>query len=228
MLQTCATVCTTSLHSNFSNKTCCFKLQQQLACAATLLQVLFCFKGQVTAFTTSLCCLCSALLCSVYESCHCLKVCPTVVKGPISHKLLYFAVCQLQTQVNDDLLVLTLCVVSLQAHVAAKAAEIVADHSGISCEVLDLRTLMPWDLAAVSNSVKKTGRLIVTHEAPHTGGFGAEIVAAIAERNGTFLRLEAPPLRVCGLDTPFPLVFEPLYLPGVERLVEAILATARY
>jgi 2-oxoisovalerate dehydrogenase E1 component beta subunit len=116
----------------------------------------------------------------------------------------------------------------LQVHVAAKAAELAAEHSGLSCEVIDLRTLMPWDLTAVSESVKKTGRLIVTHEAPHTGGFGAEIVAAIAERNGTFLRLEAPPFRVCGMDTPFPLVFEPLYLPGIERLVEAILATAKY
>ena len=69
-------------------------------------------------------------------------------------------------------------------------------------------------------SVSKTGRLLVSHEAPITSGFGAEIVAAIAKR--CFLRLEAPPARVCGYDTPFPLVFEPMYVPSVARVVAAI------
>ena len=94
------------------------------------------------------------------------------------------------------------------------------EQDGISCEVIDLRTLIPWDVSAVVDSVNKTGRLIVSHEAPVTSGFGAEVVATIS-RN-CFLRLEAPPTRVCGLDTPFPLVFEPIYLPSVPKLVHAI------
>ncbi len=59
-----------------------------------------------------------------------------------------------------------------------------------------------------------------------TGGFGGEVVSTVASR--CFLRLEAPPMRVCGADTPFPLVFEPLYLPGLERVVEAVLASTRF
>ncbi|GAB4835102.1 hypothetical protein Ancab_000010 [Ancistrocladus abbreviatus] len=65
-----------------------------------------------------------------------------------------------------------------------------AEKEGISCELIDLRTLIPWDKDTVEASVKKTGRLLVSHEAPVTGGFGAEIAASIAER--CFLRLEAP------------------------------------
>lgn len=63
-------------------------------------------------------------------------------------------------------------------------------------------------------------RLVVSHEAPLTSGFGAEIVAAISDR--CFYSLEAPPLRIAGYDTPFPLVCEPLYLPGVQRVVDGV------
>ncbi|KIY99724.1 2-oxoisovalerate dehydrogenase E1 component, beta subunit [Monoraphidium neglectum] len=107
---------------------------------------------------------------------------------------------------------------------AARAAAALSPP--VSCEVLDLRTIMPWDVGAVTRSVNKTGRLIVSHEAPLTGHFGAEIAARVAER--CFLRLEAPPMRVCGADTPFPLVYEPLYLPGVDRVLEAIRASVSY
>lgn len=69
-------------------------------------------------------------------------------------------------------------------------------------------------------SVSKTGRLVVSHEAPLTSGFGAEVVATVAQR--CFLRLEAPPVRVTGYDTPFPLVGEPLYLPSVQRVKDAV------
>ena len=72
----------------------------------------------------------------------------------------------------------------------------------------------------------KTGRLLVSHEAPVTSGFGAEVVAAIARR--CFLRLEAPPARVCGYDTPFPLVFEPMYVPGVARVITGIQQSCRF
>ncbi|KAI9597011.1 thiamine diphosphate-binding protein [Syncephalis fuscata] len=91
---------------------------------------------------------------------------------------------------------------------------------GISCELIDLRTISPWDMDAVVNSVNKTGRLVVAHEAPQTGGFAAEIIAKVTER--CFLRLESPPQRVCGWDTPFPLVFERFYMPSMIRCYEGI------
>ena len=64
---------------------------------------------------------------------------------------------------------------------AVQAAEVAA-ADGISCEVIDLRTLLPWDVETVEASVNKTGRLLVSHEAPVTSGFGAEITAAISHR----------------------------------------------
>ncbi|XP_024534530.1 2-oxoisovalerate dehydrogenase subunit beta 2, mitochondrial [Selaginella moellendorffii] len=101
-----------------------------------------------------------------------------------------------------------------------------AEKEGISCELIDLRTLIPWDKELVEASVNKTGKLIVSHEAPVTGGFGAEIAATIAER--CFLRLEAPIARVCGLDTPFPLVFEPFYMPTANKVLDAIKAAVKF
>nr|KAJ0220866.1 hypothetical protein LSAT_V11C200068470 [Lactuca sativa] len=97
---------------------------------------------------------------------------------------------------------------------------------GISCELIDLKTLIPWDKETVEASVRKTGRLLISHEAPVTGGFGAEISASIVER--CFLRLEAPVARVCGLDTPFPLVFEPFYMPNKNKILDAIKDTVNY
>ncbi|GAX84862.1 hypothetical protein CEUSTIGMA_g12283.t1 [Chlamydomonas eustigma] len=102
-----------------------------------------------------------------------------------------------------------------QVLVLEQAAKMVKDKLRISCEVIDVRTLQPWDVLTVEASVNKTGRLLVSHEAPITSGFGAEIVATISKR--CFLRLEAPPLRVCGMDTPFPLVYEDMYMPSVQR-----------
>ncbi|XP_048594367.1 2-oxoisovalerate dehydrogenase subunit beta 1, mitochondrial isoform X1 [Brassica napus] len=101
-----------------------------------------------------------------------------------------------------------------------------AEKEGISCELIDLKTLLPWDKETVEASVKKTGRLLISHEAPVTGGFGAEISATILER--CFLKLEAPVSRVCGLDTPFPLVFEPFYMPTKNKILDAIKSTVNY
>ena len=106
-----------------------------------------------------------------------------------------------------------------------KAAELAAKQ-GISCEVIDLCTLLPWDRDTVVNSVRKTGRLVISHEAPLTGGFAGEIAATIQEH--CFLSLEAPIARVTGLDTPFPLVHEKQYLPDSLKIMEAIKTTVGY
>ena len=101
-----------------------------------------------------------------------------------------------------------------------------AAAEGVECEVIDLRTLWPLDIDTVITSVKKTGRVIVVHEAPKSCGFGAEIVALVNEK--AFLHLEAPPLRITGFDTPFPYTLENEYLPLSHRILPGILQTARY
>jgi 2-oxoisovalerate dehydrogenase E1 component beta subunit len=108
---------------------------------------------------------------------------------------------------------------------AFTAAEEVAKQ-GIDVEVIDLRTLWPLDIDAIVSSVEKTGRVVIVHEAPRTCGFGSELVALITER--AFLNLEAPPVRVTGWDTPFPLTHEREYLPLAHRIAPALLDTARY
>lgn len=101
-----------------------------------------------------------------------------------------------------------------------------AAAQGIDCEVLDLRTLWPVDIDAIVTSVKKTGRVVIVHEAPRSCGFGAELVALINEK--AFLHLEAPPVRVTGYDTPFPYTLEMDYLPLAGRIVPAIVETAKF
>ncbi len=101
-----------------------------------------------------------------------------------------------------------------------------AAQQGIDCEVIDLRTLWPVDIEAIVTSVKKTGRVVVVHEAPKSCGFGAELVALINEK--AFLHLEAPPVRVTGYDTPFPYTLEMDYLPLAGRILPAIVETARF
>lgn len=107
-----------------------------------------------------------------------------------------------------------------QLQVLIAAAKLAKEKLQVSCEIIDLRTIVPWDEDTIIDSVKKTGRAIVAHEAPVTGGFGAEIASTIQER--CFLHLEAPVERVCGWDTPFPHVYEPFYLPDKLRCFEAI------
>ncbi|MCI0340963.1 MAG: alpha-ketoacid dehydrogenase subunit beta [Planctomycetales bacterium] len=95
-----------------------------------------------------------------------------------------------------------------------------AGEKGWSLEVLDLRSLLPFDAEAIVASVRKTGRAVVVHEAPRTAGFGAEVVAILAER--ALDALEAPVLRVAGLDTPFPYTLEHVYLPDARRVLRAV------
>jgi len=108
---------------------------------------------------------------------------------------------------------------------AFTAAEEVSKE-GVDVEVIDLRTLWPLDIETITSSVKKTGRVVIVHEAPRTCGFGGELVALITER--AFVHLEAPPVRVTGWDTPFPLTHEREYLPLAHRIAPALLETARY
>ena len=108
---------------------------------------------------------------------------------------------------------------------AAAAAEKCAAER-VSVELIDPRTLWPLDLDTLLESVEKTGRLVVVHEAPRTCGFGAELVALLSER--AFLHLEAPSRRVTGFDTPFPYTHENEYLPLEHRITPALLETARY
>jgi pyruvate dehydrogenase E1 component beta subunit len=96
-----------------------------------------------------------------------------------------------------------------------------AEDDGRSLEVIDLRTLSPLDLAPVYESVRRTGRCVVVHEAPMTLGLGAEIAARVTEE--CFYSLEAPVLRVTGFDTPYPAArVEEEYLPDLDRLLDAV------
>ena len=95
-----------------------------------------------------------------------------------------------------------------------------AEENGTSLEVLDLRTIVPLDVEAILQTVRKTGRVVILYEAPRTGGFGAEVSAIIAERAIEYL--EAPISRVAGFDTPFPYTLEHVYLPDAGRVLNAV------
>ncbi|MDP9988095.1 pyruvate dehydrogenase E1 component beta subunit [Arthrobacter oryzae] len=103
---------------------------------------------------------------------------------------------------------------------ALDAASAAADE-GISIEVIDLRSLAPVDYEPVVASVRKTGRLVVTHEAGQSGGLGAEVAASITER--CFYHLEAAPVRVTGFDIPYPYSkLEMHHLPGLDRILDGV------
>lgn len=101
-----------------------------------------------------------------------------------------------------------------------RAAASALEEGGASVEVVDLRSLVPFDADTVVRSVTKTGRVVIVHEAPRTAGFGAEVAATVAER--CLYHLESPVLRVTGWDSVFPLKrSESQYLPSVERILAA-------
>ncbi len=101
------------------------------------------------------------------------------------------------------------------------------EQSGKSIELIDLRTISPIDMDTIANSVNKTGRCVVVHEAPKTCGLGAEIAAGVMEH--CFLHLEAPVQRVCGFDTIMPYYkLELDYLPDAQRIGKAIAETLAY
>jgi pyruvate/2-oxoglutarate/acetoin dehydrogenase E1 component len=94
------------------------------------------------------------------------------------------------------------------------------EKEGVDAELVDLRTLLPLDRKAIVKSAAKTGRVVIVHEAPKTGGVGAEISAIIAEE--ALDSMEAPIQRVCGCDTPFPYALEKYYMPTAERILSAV------
>ncbi|GGD52195.1 alpha-ketoacid dehydrogenase subunit beta [Lacimicrobium alkaliphilum] len=120
---------------------------------------------------------------------------------------------------------ITLVAWGAQMEVLDKASEL-AQKEGIDAEVIDLRSILPWDADTVCESVVKTGRLLISHEAPLTGGFASEIAATVQDK--CFLNLESPIARVCGLDTPYPLAHEKEYMPDHLKVFEAIKRTVHY
>jgi len=121
---------------------------------------------------------------------------------------------------------ITLIAWSAMVATCLAAAETLAAE-GVEAEVIDLRTLSPFDADAIIASVERTGRAVVVHEAPRTAGFGAEIVATINDR--ALLSLEAPVARVAGYDVPIPpALLEDYYLPTPARVVEAAHTTMNF
>jgi 2-oxoisovalerate dehydrogenase E1 component beta subunit len=100
----------------------------------------------------------------------------------------------------------------------ARAADEMA-RAGVSAEVIDLRSLLPWDRDTVFESITKTGRAVIVAEAPGKASVASEIAASIAE--SCLDRLRAPPMRVTGFDTPYPYAQDKLYLPSVTRILNA-------
>jgi 2-oxoisovalerate dehydrogenase E1 component beta subunit len=123
---------------------------------------------------------------------------------------------------------MTLVTWGAMVHTAGEAAELVAQEDGVSVEILDLRTLTPWDEQGVLEAVANTSRLLVLHEDTLTGGFGAEIAATVAEK--AFELLDAPIRRIAAPDTPVPFSppLEKRFLPQVEDVVLALRELAAY
>jgi 2-oxoisovalerate dehydrogenase E1 component beta subunit len=107
-----------------------------------------------------------------------------------------------------------------------REAAALAEGEGYDVELIDLASIAPYDARTVVRSVEHTGRLVIAHEAPITAGFGAELAAAVQAK--AFDRLEAPIVRVCGFDTPFPYTLEEHYLPNAARILDALARTIGY
>ena len=107
-------------------------------------------------------------------------------------------------------------------HVAEEAAS----SADIDAEIIDLRSLLPLDTGTIVESVERTGRCVIVHEATRTSGFGAELSAQVQER--CFDYLEAPITRVTGFDTPYPVGLEWVYFPGPDRVARAMKAVLDY
>ncbi len=108
----------------------------------------------------------------------------------------------------------------------AREAALLAEGEGYDVELIDLLSILPYDLKTVLSSVEKTGRLVVVQEAPRTCGFAAELLAEVQQR--AFTRLRAPLQRITGFDTPFPYTLEDHYLPKKERVLDTLRKTIEF
>ncbi|MEO0285073.1 MAG: alpha-ketoacid dehydrogenase subunit beta [candidate division WOR-3 bacterium] len=113
---------------------------------------------------------------------------------------------------------LTIISYGYMIHECKKAVEEL-EKEGISCELIDLRTIIPFDGETILNSVAKTGRVMIVVEAPRINSFASELSAFISER--AIFYLDAPVVRVTGFDTPFPYVLENIYMPSQKRILRA-------
>jgi 2-oxoisovalerate dehydrogenase E1 component beta subunit len=111
---------------------------------------------------------------------------------------------------------LTVLCYGTMVHVAQAAAA----RLEVDADIIDIRTLLPLDVATIKQSVEKTGRCLIVHEATRFSGYGAELSATVVEE--CFYSLEAPIRRVCGFDTPYPHAFEWEYFPGQKRVMAAM------
>jgi 2-oxoisovalerate dehydrogenase E1 component beta subunit len=132
-----------------------------------------------------------------------------------------------QAEVRREGRDLSIITYGAMVHQAIEAAERLGQR-GVSVEVLDLRSLLPLDREAIVATVRKTGKVLVVHEAPLTGGVGGEVAAIIAER--AFDCLDAPVLRIGAADTPVPYSapLEDAYLPDAQKIAEAAERLAAY
>jgi len=148
------------------------------------------------------------------------------VKGEVPEER--FTVPLGQARVHREGQDVTIVTWGAMVHTAAEAAERLAGEEGISAEIVDLRSLLPWDRERVLASVATTSRLLVLHEDTRTGGFGAEIAATVAEE--AFDRLDAPIRRIAAPDTPVPFSppLEERYIPQVEDVAAAVRDLAAY
>lgn len=123
---------------------------------------------------------------------------------------------------------LTMVSYAAMLHNCLEAAEQLEKEDGVSCEVIDLRTLLPLDRATILESLRKTNRLLVVHEHTRTGGIAGEIAAIVMEE--AFDELDAPMARVTSLDTPVPYAppMEEFFLPNTEKIVTAARKLAAY
>jgi 2-oxoisovalerate dehydrogenase E1 component beta subunit len=132
-----------------------------------------------------------------------------------------------QARVAEPSTDLTIISWGAMVHTCISAAALL-EEDGIDAEIIDLRTMVPLDVPAILDSVRKTSRAMIVHEAPRTGGFGGEVAAIIAEE--AFDSLDAPVVRVTAIDAhvPFSPPLEKHYLPSVADVVEAARKLARY
>ncbi|HSN70787.1 MAG TPA: transketolase C-terminal domain-containing protein, partial [Steroidobacteraceae bacterium] len=128
----------------------------------------------------------------------------------------YFTVPIGQAEIVREGRDVTIVTYGTMVHVAEAAAR----KAGVDAEIVDLRSLVPLDVDTMAESVRKTGRCVIVHEATRFGGFGAELSATIQE--ACFWHLEAPIQRVTGWDTPYPHAFEWEYFPGQARVAAAL------